>query len=234
MSGNIIIYYIFKAFINYIHKQMITIDDDFERDTYTRYIYTNSRSLSPELCQEIIAKYEGSKDKYDGLTLGGVNRDVKYTKDLIMKTNEWDRINQTLRNELNRNLKKFLHQLNNVEDFKSAYNNSNHDYKIQLSNITADNFMAQKYTANEGRYVYHNDSMIEWEVKRKRFMTYLWYLNNVDEGGETTFDGKYNIKPTTGKMILFPASWTFPHCGKMPVSSDKYIITGWIYTTDHS
>jgi hypothetical protein len=94
--------------------------------------------------------------------------------------------------------------------------------------------MAQKYTANQGRYVYHNDSMIEWDNKRKRFMTYLWYLNDVTEGGETAFDGKYQVKPTAGKLLLFPASWTFPHCGKMPVSSDKYIITGWIYTTEHS
>jgi hypothetical protein len=214
---------------------MITIEDNFQRDTYTRFIYSNPNSLSKELCSEIISKYEESKEKYDGMTLGGVNRDVKYTKDLILRSEEWDRITSTLRNELHLNLKTFLKQLNNVEDFKSSNNHSTYnDFRINFPNITTDSFMAQKYTANQGRYVYHNDSMIEWDNKRKRFMTYLWYLNDVTEGGETVFDGKYQVKPTAGKLILFPASWTFPHCGKMPVSSDKYIITGWIYTTEHS
>jgi hypothetical protein len=214
---------------------MITISDNFERDAYTRYIYTNPNSLSRELCEEIINKYEVSTEKRDGSTLGGVNREVKYTKDLLMRTSEWDRITVTLRNELHHNLNIFLKDLSNREDFKGTHNNSKHqDFKITFANITTDLFMAQKYTANVGRYVYHNDSLVEWGEKRKRFMTYLWYLNDVIEGGETTFDGKYQIKPTTGKLILFPASWTFPHCGKMPISSDKYIITGWIYTTEHS
>ncbi len=214
---------------------MIIIDENFERDTYTRYIYTNPTSLSTELCDDIIVKYEKSKDAYDGVTLGGVNHDIKNTRDLIMKTCEWDRIKTTLRNELYHNLHRFLKELNNVEDFKGSHNHSiNRDYRISFSSIMIDDFMVQKYKANEGRYIYHNDSMIEWNTKRKRFMTYLWYLNDVTEGGETTFDGKYQIKPTTGKLTLFPASWTFPHCGKMPLSSDKYIITGWIYTTEHS
>lgn len=214
---------------------MITIQDNYERDTYTRYIYTNPNSLSRELCEEIINKYELSTEKRDGATLGGVNREVKYTKDLLMRTSEWDRISATLRNELHNNLNIFLKELSNREDFKGMHNNSKHkDFKITFANITTDIFMAQKYTANVGRYVYHNDSLVDWNEKRKRFMTYLWYLNDVIEGGETTFDGKYQIKPTAGKLILFPASWTFPHCGKMPISSDKYIITGWIYTTEHS
>ena len=65
-------------------------------------------------------------------------------------------------------------------------------------------------------------------------MTYLWYLNDVTDGGETAFNGEYKIKPTAGKLILFPASWTFPHCGKMPVSSDKYINKSDIHTNNFS
>ena len=151
-----------------------------------------------------------------------------------MKSCEWDRITTTLRHELHHNLNLFFKELSNREDFKGTHNHSKHqDFIITFENITTDTFMTQKYNANVGRYVYHNDALIDWNSKRKRFMTYLWYLNDVIEGGETTFDGKYQIKPTAGKLILFPASWTFPHCGKMPLSSDKYIITGWIYTTEH-
>ena len=71
-------------------------------------------------------------------------------------------------------------------------------------------------------------------IKKKtyRVLTYLFYLNDIDEGGETEFfGGDIKIIPKAGKLIIFPASWTFPHCGKMPISSNKYIITGWIYNS---
>ena len=61
------------------------------------------------------------------------------------------------------------------------------------------------------------------------YLTYIWYLNDVIEGGETEFFGNYKIKPEVGKLVLFPACWSFPHCGLMPISSNKYIITGWLY-----
>ena len=70
---------------------------------------------------------------------------------------------------------------------------------------------------------------INYENKSYRAITYLWYLNDVEEGGETVFFGDYKIKPRTGTLIFFPASWCYPHTGKMPISSNKYIITGWLY-----
>jgi hypothetical protein len=214
---------------------MKIIDDNFENDEYTKFIYTNSRSLPPELCKEIIEKFDESKNKYDGVTMSGVNKQIKDTKDLLMIGSEWEKIAVTLSNELYYCLKKHLNALSTKDDFKSKNNNSTvADYKIRFEDISIERFMAQKYKAREGRYVYHNDAMIDWPKNKKRFMTYLWYLNDVHEGGETTFNGEYQIKPTTGKLILFPACWTFPHCRKMPISSDKYIITGWIYTKTHS
>jgi hypothetical protein len=214
---------------------MIIIDDNFKDDIYSKFIYRNNESLSPEICKEIIEIFEASNKKYNGCTIGGVQKSIKNTTDLLMGDSEWDKINILLRNELYYNLKKHLSKLNTSEDFKSKYNNTTvDDYKINFDNISIDQFMTQKYKANDGRYVYHTDSLIELSKSRSRFMTYLWYLNDVVEGGETTFYGEYQIKPTTGKLILFPSCWTFPHCGKMPVSSDKYIITGWIYTTSNS
>jgi hypothetical protein len=55
-------------------------------------------------------------------------------------------------------------------------------------------------------------------------------LNDVIEGGETDFfAGDIKIRPKKGTLIFFPSSWTYPHSGKMPMSSNKYIITGWLY-----
>ena len=90
----------------------------------------------------------------------------------------------------------------------------------------------QKYTKLKGRYIYHQDFMTDWETKKYRVITFLWYLNDVVEGGETEFWAKYKVKPEAGKLLFFPSTWTYPHRGMMPISNDKYIITGWIYLND--
>jgi hypothetical protein len=56
----------------------------------------------------------------------------------------------------------------------------------------------------------------------------LWYLNTLEEGGETDFYNRGMVKAQEGKLIIFPACWTYPHAGVMPISDNKYIITGWI------
>jgi hypothetical protein len=89
------------------------------------------------------------------------------------------------------------------------------------------NFFIKKYIKNDGKFEYHHDFVVE--NNSVRIITYLFYLNDVEEGGETEFLGTYKVKPEKGKMIIFPCSWTFPHSGKMPISNDKYIISGWLH-----
>ena len=213
---------------------MKVIDDNFEKDEYTKFIHIRNNSLSREICKEIIDKYENSEQRYDGTVMSGINKQIKDTKDLMMDQPCFDRINNLLRSELYVALKQHLNVLSSKDDFKSKYNHTTtKDYVINFGEISTDTFMLQKYNKGVGRYIYHNDARVDWTHMRKRFMTYIWYLNDIDEGGETTFNGEYQIKPTAGKLVLFPACWTYPHCGKMPVSHDKYIITGWIYTKNH-
>ena len=94
--------------------------------------------------------------------------------------------------------------------------------------------LLQKYEKNKGKYTYHNDFNIDYEKKRYRVVTFLWYLNDVEEGGQTEFwGGKHKIKAEKGKLILFPAAWNFPHRGCMPISDNKYIITNWFYVFEN-
>ena len=203
-------------------------------DLYLNKIYINPTSLSSELCSDIIKKFDKSDTKYKGHTLGGINTRIKDTTDLVLdnQDNSWREIIKTLSRELKYNIGKYADKLSNIEDYKAANNNTDMDnYKpIIVGDLIFDTFMAQKYDNNKGRYIYHNDFRVDGSSNKHRVMTFLWYLNDVTIGGETAFEGNYVIKPETGKLILFPASWTYPHCGKMPISNDKYIITGWIYS----
>ncbi|HKQ46060.1 MAG TPA: 2OG-Fe(II) oxygenase [Rhizomicrobium sp.] len=61
-----------------------------------------------------------------------------------------------------------------------------------------------------------------------RFMAVLLYLNE-PEGGQTVFQNLgLSIAPQTGKLLIFPPHWTFPHAGLPPIASNKYILTTYL------
>jgi hypothetical protein len=62
----------------------------------------------------------------------------------------------------------------------------------------------------------------------RRFLSFLFYLNDVSEGGETVFKDK-TIKPQSGRLVVFPPMWMYPHCGKEPVSNPKYILSTYLH-----
>jgi hypothetical protein len=191
-----------------------------------KFIYENNYALCPELCEEIIELFEESPDKRDGMTLSGVNKKAKDTTDLVIsKSGKWANIFECLEHELKYNINKY-------KSLVDTY--SEPGYSLFSDKLEITPFMVQRYIKNEGKYIYHNDFHIDRTKNTHRILSYLFYLNDVEEGGETEyFGGEIRIKPQRGKLIFHPASWTFPHCGKMPISSNKYIITGWIYCNNN-
>jgi hypothetical protein len=197
-------------------------------DYLNRIIYNKKTSIPDILCDEIINKFNNNTNRHrEGNTLGGIQKAIKDTKDMLIpkKDKEWEEIERFLYTELHRNLKIYLDSLTFEGGMYLDKNNDNVCF-------VTDNFMIQKYEQNVGKYVYHNDGYIDYANERDRVITFLWYLNDIEEGGETEFFGNFKIKPEKGKLILFPAAWAFPHCGLMPKSSNKYILTGWIYRID--
>ncbi len=62
-----------------------------------------------------------------------------------------------------------------------------------------------------------------------RYLVFLWYLNNVAEGGETEFcDLDLKVAPRTGRLLMFPPYWMFQHAGRAPISGDKYILSTYL------
>ncbi|MBS0566760.1 MAG: 2OG-Fe(II) oxygenase [Proteobacteria bacterium] len=59
-----------------------------------------------------------------------------------------------------------------------------------------------------------------------RYMVFLWYLNDVAEGGETEFpDLGVKVQARAGRLLMFPPYWMFQHAGLKPRSNDKYIVS---------
>ena len=90
-----------------------------------------------------------------------------------------------------------------------------------------ENVKIQKYSVGDGYHLWHNECM-SGELS-KRFLTFLVYLNDVNEGGETEFlYYPKRIKAEQGKALLFPGHFTHTHRGNPVISNQKYIITGWV------
>ena len=59
-----------------------------------------------------------------------------------------------------------------------------------------------------------------------RYLVFLWYLNDVAEGGETVFcDLDIKVAAKAGRLLVFPPYWMFQHAGLPPISNDKYIVS---------
>ena len=80
------------------------------------------------------------------------------------------------------------------------------------------------YEANNGFYLPHHDH----GPTIPRIFSCVLYLNDVEEGGETLFT-RFNtsVKPKSGRMILFPANYTYLHEALPPVSGEKNVIVTW-------
>jgi len=185
------------------------------------YIAEYDNALDAQLCDDLIIFFNKSKNKKEGVTLNGLNKNTKHTTDLHFSYEQNDEFIQyadkVLFEKTNKYIQMYLYEMS-VLDCGETYRD--HGYQIQF------------YKKNEGFYAYHDDKHIDLANREYRILTYLYYLNDVEEGGETEFyNGKIKIKPKKGKLLLFPASWLFPHCGMIPISNDKYILTGWFYSS---
>lgn len=91
---------------------------------------------------------------------------------------------------------------------------------------TAD-LILKEYRAGSGEaFQVHFDSIYD---VCNRYLVFLWYLNDVIEGGETEFpDLGQRVQARQGRLIMFPPYWMFQHAGLPPVSGHKYILSSYL------
>lgn len=84
----------------------------------------------------------------------------------------------------------------------------------------------QRTNLREGYHLWHYESGNRQLCNR--LLTWMLYLNDVEEGGETEFlYQSMRVKPKQGTLLIWPAAFTHTHRGNPPLSNEKYIVTGW-------
>lgn len=184
-------------------------------------IWTNQNTLSSDFCQHVIEKFEQDERKGPGLvgTLG-VQTNLKRSTDLnISNLLEWREEDRVFFNCLNEQLKNYEQHYNRVPG-QVYYPNLGLEYEMIDSGYQIQRTLPGEF------YAWHSDAWVKPPYIRT--ITYLWYLNDVHEDGYTEFSEGTRIQPETGKLLLFPATWTYVHRGYPPKSETKYIVTGWL------
>ncbi|HSC08275.1 MAG TPA: 2OG-Fe(II) oxygenase, partial [Steroidobacteraceae bacterium] len=76
------------------------------------------------------------------------------------------------------------------------------------------------------RFQVHFDSIHELA---NRYVVLIWYLNDVQEGGETRFPRlDLSVAARTGRLLMFPPYWMYQHAGLPAKSGDKYIVSTYL------
>ena len=190
-------------------KQLIA-----ERKTESCVRYYD-RVVSKEWCNKVIDLFEQSKkDTFD-------NDRKSFTELNIEGKEEFKDIKETYIRVLRQNLQHFMKEVN-IE---------NHQFPPI---IDMENIRIKKYTDN-GKDVFKNhvDVLRSQGPSSKRFLVFIMYLSDVEEGGETSIP-RYNVKckPKAGRLLMFPPFWTHPHQGEKVIKGTKYQIMTYLHYGD--
>jgi hypothetical protein len=179
------------------------------------FIYRCAGALAPEVCDDIIARFEASPDEhYEGRIGQGSERhaEIKRTVDLRISGKEsWIDIDSSLF----RSLGVGLSAVAGLHPFFASNRFRDMGYNVQ------------RYRAG-GYYHWHVDAGPGAFSQRQ--LVAIWYLNDVPgPGGETEFAfQKLKVTPARGDLLLFPPFWTHVHRAVEVQTGAKYIATTWV------
>jgi len=185
-----------------------------------RYILEIDDVLPRDFCEDVISRFEIDERKTMGSTINGVNEKVKKSVDLgiVLFPKEWDDVLDKVGNCVNSAIDKYKeHLIENALDRNGAIGKTINDCTIGLPQI-------QK-TEKNGFYGWHHDGHFN------RNFTYIFYLNDVEEGtgGTTEFLCGKTVQPKAGKLVIFPATLTYIHRGTKLKEGVKYIMTNFVF-----
>jgi len=164
-------------------------------------------------CKSIIEIFENSDDK-DRVDNCGV---PNFTQVNLGASGKYDKFMQLLCYKTVEVLKKYKKDLPEyIEWFPDKF------YFEELR--------IKKYDpGSDDQFGLHTD--VQDHQSAKRYMSFLYYLNDDFKGGETDFPyNELTVKPETGKVLVFPPTWQYPHRG-LPVKSGnpKYILSTYLH-----
>ena len=173
--------------------------------------------LSGDFCKDVIQRFEHAEGKQRGLTYtkGNIEEYDKSHKDtielVISDHPQWRDVEEVLTKSYMEYVQRYIYEFNPL---------------LAIGQETyREEFRIKKYDIG-GLFNWHIDCNGE---NYYRILAIQFYFNEVQEGGETEFEyQKARVKPQRGRLIIFPATWTFRHRGAPVISNSKYVCTNYL------
>lgn len=177
--------------------------------TLRDFVAVYENVLSGELCDQLVERFEAASDRHVSRTM----RDIRaFTELNIDELPDWrdtlETLEQTARECYARYRAEHPGMFPPAHEFES--------------------FRVKRYRPGHGEvFARHVDGYDA--VTALRFLVLFWYLNDVNEGGETWFpELRMRVRPRRGRVLMFPPFWMYEHAGLKPVSNNKYIIGSYL------
>jgi len=177
------------------------------------YIKIYDNSLSAEICKKIITIFESNLDNQQHINHNNCPNFIQLNlTELSNKNNEYQSIHKELISTLI-TYRNYYYDLIGKEVFPKSH--------------TVEQFRIKKYL-NDPEYRFDTHVDVTDYNSSRRYLAFLWYLNDVESGGCTTFKD-LKVVPKAGRLLMFPPLWLFPHSGESTENGVKYIMSTYLH-----
>ena len=179
------------------------------------YIKVYDNILSKPVCEGILSCVDRSNSEYidrgQRPSFSDLNISVRY----LEKDPLWVSLYETIMESFSSAAKRYVEDLDVGPDFPDRY--------------AFEQFRIKTYANNDyDQFKDHVD--VGNHDSAKRFLVLFLYLNDVEEGGQTSFPKlDYQVTPKCGRMLVFPPTWQYRHAGLPPVSGPKTIVGSYLH-----
>lgn len=181
------------------------------------YITFKPNVLDDSTCDALVALYEANTDKHVLRQQGEHLRFMQLNLTENVHLREFHDLHATVANTTVKALKEYF-----VDTGCEVDGMIPRTYGLEQLRINK--------TANNGKDGFGPHTDVGDHASARRFITALYYLNDVDVGGDAAFPNLgFSCRPVKGSMLIFPSTWQYLHQGFKPISQPKYILTSFCH-----
>ena len=179
------------------------------------YVRIYDKLVDKDFCEDVIQAFHKSNSVYIDREQRPTFRELNISERFLEKDPVWYPIQSRISNIFTIVVKTYMKDLDLGPDFPGKY--------------AFEQFRMKLYE-NNGHDQFKDHVDVQDYASARRFLVCFLYLNEVKQGGETSFlKIDYAVSPECGRIVVFPSTWQYRHAGLPPVSSKKYIVGSYLH-----